>query len=260
MLLSQGVLQFLEHKRRNILEVVLGELVEVDDLVHAVDKLGPQEVLQGLHGPLLALLLGGAVKANAAHLGIAARVGGHDDDGVLKVHLAAVGVGDMAVVQNLQENIEHVGVGLLDLVKEDHGVGFAADLLGELARLIIAHIARGRADDAGDGVLLHKLGHVQPDEGFRGVEQVLGQLLDQLGLTHAGGAHEDKGYRLMLGADAHTTTADGGGDCLYRLVLADDVLFQSLFQLGELFILLFPDLAGGDIGPKLDHIGQMFHL
>ena len=45
-LLSQGVLQFLKHERRNILEVVLGELVEVDDLVHPVNKLGPQEVLQ----------------------------------------------------------------------------------------------------------------------------------------------------------------------------------------------------------------------
>ena len=64
----------------------------------------------------------------------------------------------------------------------------------------------------------------------------------------------------MLGADAHTTPTDGGGDCLYCLVLADDVLFQALLQLGELFILLLPDLAGGDIGPKLDHVGQMFHF
>ena len=71
-----------------------------------------------------------------------------------KFTLRPWGVGDVAVVQNLQEDVQNVRMGLLDLVKEDHGVGFPANLLGELARLVVAHIARGRADDAGDGVFL----------------------------------------------------------------------------------------------------------
>ena len=124
------------------LEVLLGELVEVDDLVHPVDELRPQEVLQGLHGPLLPLLIGGAAEAHRARLGVAAGVGGHDDDRIFEVHRAAVGVGDPAVVQDLQQDVQHVGVGLLDLVEQHHGVGLAADLLRQLARLVIAHIAR----------------------------------------------------------------------------------------------------------------------
>ena len=53
-----------------------------------------------------------------------------------------MGVGDMAVVQDLEEDIEHIGVGLLDLVKEDHRVGLAADLLGQLPRLVISPHSR----------------------------------------------------------------------------------------------------------------------
>jgi hypothetical protein len=56
-------------------------------------------------------------------------------------------------------------VGLFDLVEEDDGVGAAADGLGELAALVVADVAGRRADEAGDGVLLHVLGHVDADHG-----------------------------------------------------------------------------------------------
>ena len=65
--------------------------------------------------------------------GVAARVGRHDDDRILKVHRAAVGVGDAALVQNLQQDVQHVRVGLLNLVEQQHRVGPAADLLRQLA-------------------------------------------------------------------------------------------------------------------------------
>ncbi|MPM88415.1 hypothetical protein SDC9_135519 [bioreactor metagenome] len=96
----------------------------------------------------------------------------------------------MAVVQNLQQHVEHVGVGLFNLVEEHHGIGLAADFLGELAGLVVAHIARRRADDTGDRVLFHKFGHIQPDEGLRSVEQILGQPLNKLSLAHAGGTNK----------------------------------------------------------------------
>ena len=67
-------------------------------------------------------------------------------------------------------------------VKENHRIGLSADLLRELAGLVVAHVARGRADDPGHGVLLHKLRHIQADEALGGVEEVLRQLLDQLRL------------------------------------------------------------------------------
>src|ERR1700755_1839307 len=47
------------------------------------------------------------------------QVRGHDQHGVLEVHRAALRVGQAAVVENLQEYVENVGVRLLYLVEED---------------------------------------------------------------------------------------------------------------------------------------------
>ena len=47
-----------------------------------------------------------------------AEVGGQDQHGVLEVHDAALAVGEPAVLQHLQQRVEHVRVGLLDLVEE----------------------------------------------------------------------------------------------------------------------------------------------
>ena len=52
--------------------------------------------------------------------GAAARdVRGHDQHGVLEVDRAALAVGQAAVVHHLQQDVEDVGVGLLDLVEQD---------------------------------------------------------------------------------------------------------------------------------------------
>ena len=73
----------------------------------------------------------------------------------------------------------------------------AAHLLGQLPGLVVADIARRRADQAGHRVLFHVLAHVDGDERVNGVEQLAGQLLDQLGLADAGGADEDKAGRAV---------------------------------------------------------------
>ena len=259
-LLPQVVGELLEHDLGDLLEVVLGEAVEIDYLVHPVDEFGAEELAQGLHGPVLAHLVGGAAKAHrAGRLVGAARIGGHDDDSILKIHVPALGVGNVAIVQNLEHDVEHVGMGLLNLVEEDHAIGLAPHLLSELPGLVVAHVARGRADDAAHGKLLHKFGHVQPDEGLGGVEHVHGQLLDQFGLAHAGGAHKDKGHGLALGGDAHPAPPNGGGHGLDGLVLADDMALEPFLQMGQALILLLLNLAGGDLGPQLDDPGQVFH-
>ena len=79
---------------------------------------------------------------------LAAQVAGHDDDRVLEVDGPALGVGQPAVVEQLEQDVEHLRVGLLDLVEQDHGVGPAADRLGQLAGLVVADIAGRRADQA----------------------------------------------------------------------------------------------------------------
>ena len=91
-------MQFIQHDPGDGAEVLLTELVEADDLVHPVDELRAQELLEGLHGLLLVLLIHALVEAQAPAFPLTAGVGGHDDHCVLKVHLPAVGVGDLAVV------------------------------------------------------------------------------------------------------------------------------------------------------------------
>ena len=80
----------------------------------------------------------------------AAHVAGHDQHRVAEVDRAAEAVGQLAVLQHLQQDVEDVRVGLLDLVEQDHRVGLAPHLLGEHAALVVAHVARRRADQAAD--------------------------------------------------------------------------------------------------------------
>ena len=75
-------------------------------------------------------------------------VGRHDDDGVLEVDFATEAVGELAVVEHLQEQVEHVGVGLLDFVQKHDGVGLAAHFFGELTAFFVAYIAWRRSDEA----------------------------------------------------------------------------------------------------------------
>ena len=79
---------------------------------------------------------------------VRAEVAGHHDHGVLEVHRAALAVGQAAVVEHLQQHVEHVRVRLLDLVEQQHAVGLAAHRLGQVAALVVADVARRRADQA----------------------------------------------------------------------------------------------------------------
>ena len=83
---------------------------------------------------------------------------------VAEVGLAAVVVGERAVVHDLQQQVEHVRMRLLDLVEQQHAVRMLGDRLGEQAALVEADVARRRADQARHRVPLHVLGHVEADE------------------------------------------------------------------------------------------------
>ena len=151
-------------------------------------------------------------------------------------------------------------MGLFDLVEQHHAVGPAAHLLGELARLVMAHIARRGADEPADGVLFHILAHVDADERVGGVEQLVCQLAHQFGLAHAGGAHKDEAGGPPPAGKAGPGALHGAGHRLHGLVLADDALFQLAFQIEELCELALLHLHGGDAGPQLHHLGHVLHL
>ena len=140
--------------------------MEDDDVVQAVQKLRLEETLDLVQHQVPRLLIaggGGLDEADGALVrgqGLGAQVGGTDEDGVAERNLPPLAVGESPVLQDLQQHVEDVGVGLLHLVEQYHRVGVAPHPLGELTALAIADVAGRGADHLRDLVALHVLGHV----------------------------------------------------------------------------------------------------
>ena len=248
-----------QHQHGDVREVLLCQAVEADHFIHAVQELRTQELTERLERAFTAHVADRTAEADRRGFRVASGIGGHDDDRVLKVHCPPLGIGDMSVVQDLQQDIHHVRMRLLDFVEENDGIGFAADLFGELAGLVVADIAGRRTDNAGDGELLHKLGHIQPDQALRAVEHVGGEPLDQFGLSDAGSPHKDKADRFALDLESDTAAADCRTDRVHRLVLTDDMLLQPGVKAGQALQLVLFDGGSRDFGPELDDASQIIH-
>ena len=58
-----------------------------------------------------------------------------------------------------------------DLVEQNNAIWLATYCFGQITALLIADIAWGRADQAGDRMLLHEFAHVDTDQRLLGIEQ-----------------------------------------------------------------------------------------
>ena len=156
-------------------------------------------------------------------IGSPGQVRRHDQHDVGEVDRAALAVGEPAVVEQLQQDVEHVGVGLLDLVEQHHRVGPAPDGLGELAALVVADVARGRADEPADRVLLHVLATCRcgpsPARRRRGSRPACGPARSCRRRWGRGTGTSRSAGAGRTGRPA--TAADGVGHRGDRLVLAD---------------------------------------
>ena len=97
-----------------LLDLLGAERVEDDDVVDAVEEFGLECLTQRAHDlrlderPVAARVLEDERRADVRR---------HDDDGVAEVDGAPLRIGQPAVVEDLQENVEDVRMGLLDLVE-----------------------------------------------------------------------------------------------------------------------------------------------
>ncbi len=187
-----------------------------------------------------------------------AQVRGQHDQRLLEIDGATLTVGQHAVVEHLQEHVEHVRVRLFDLVEEDHLIGAAANGLGQDTTLVVTDIARRRSDQAGDSVFLHEFAHVDPHHRGVVVEEIFGERLGQFGLADAGRAEEqERAEWPPLVVEPCPRAADGIGDGVDGGVLTDDAFVQALFHPQELLTLAFEHPGRGDAGPALDHLGDL---
>ncbi len=185
-------------------------------------------------------------------------VGGHDDDGVLEIHRPPLPVREPAVIQDLQQDVEHVRVSLLDLVEQDHGIGPAAHRFGQVAPLVVPHVPGRRADQPGDRVFFHVLRHVDADHSPFVVEEELGECARELGFPHPRGAEKNEGAHgtpdvLQPGACA----ADRVRHRLERGVLPEDPFPQPVLHVDQLLDFPFQHPGDRDPGPFGDHIGDV---
>ena len=217
------------HQVDDLEDLALLELVEHDDLVDPVEQLGPEDALELAHHARLHVVVAESLLVadrEAERLVLrdlrGADVRRHDHDRVPEVDLPALGVRQLPVLEDLEEDVEDVRMGLLDLVEEHDRVRLAADGLGELAALVVADVARRRADEPGHRVLLHVLRHVDLDHRVLVAEQELGERARQLRLPDARGAEEDeRAGRPLRVLDPGAGAADRLRDGDDRQLLAD---------------------------------------
>ena len=117
--------------------VRFGKRLVVDDLVEPVKELGAERLLQ----QFAYLLFGFGI--DFARLFVyaveditRAEVGSKNQNRVLEVDRTTLRIGDSAVVEDLQKDIEYVGVRLFDFVEQYDGVGFTPYGFGQLPALI----------------------------------------------------------------------------------------------------------------------------
>ena len=226
--------------------------MEDDHLVHAVQELGAEVAAELLPHPVLGRF--GAQLLDP----VAPDVAGHDDDGVPEVDRPPMAIGQSPVIQDLEQEVEDLRVGLLDLVEEDHAVGAPPHRFGELAALLVADVARRRADHAGHGVPLLVLAHVQPHHGLLVVEEELGQGPAQLRLAHARGPQEDEGadgpVRILK---AGPRPANGVGDGPHRLILIHHPPVQPILHVDQLLDLPLQQPGYRNARPTGDHLSDV---
>src|SRR5579883_74487 len=254
--LGQARAQAVDLNLHDLLHLVAGNLVEDDDLVDTVDELRAEALFtQALADDALHILLRHAIKLVQP---ARADVAGHDDDGVLEIDRAALPVRQAAIVQHLQQDVEDIGRGLLDLIQQDDAVGVAAHGLSELAALFIADIAGRRADQPRDAVLLHVLRHVDADDGLLVIEEELGEGAGRLGLAHAGRPQEEEAGQRAVGVlQPGARATNGVRDDLQGQVLPHDALAQAVFHGQQSLYLSLHQSGDRNMRPLGDDLGHV---
>src|ERR1044071_7008242 len=137
--IRQAFLQVLELDLDHLTQMFSRKGAEQDDLVNSIQELRPELTVQLFHDLIPSIV-------NAQLLDpVAADVRGHDHNRILEIHGATLSIRQAAIIQNLQQNVEHLGMCFLDFIKKSYAVGLAADGLRERTPLFIPDIARRRA-------------------------------------------------------------------------------------------------------------------
>ena len=234
---SQLVAHPREHQVHDLADLLDRQRAEDDRRVDPVEELRPEVLLQLARRPspssarseLSAGGFGLALRPGSPRLELrlellGADVRGHDDDAVAEVDPAALGVGQVAVLEDLQQDVEDLRVRLLDLVEQDDGsrsCGGRPRSAGRPRRSRRSREARRPAGDTLCRSMNSDMSILIRASSLPNMNSA--SALRQLGLADAGRAEEDeRADRPLRVLEAGARAPDGLRDDADRLVLADD--------------------------------------
>ena len=185
------------------------------------------------------------------------QVGGHHHHRIAEIHRTALTIGQAAIIQHLQQDVEDIRVSLLHLVQQYHRVRLATHRFGQVTAFFIADIAWGSPHQPGHGMLLHELGHVDTHHGFFGIEQEVGQCFTQLGLANPRGTQEQETAVGTIGVrQPGTGTTHRVGNGFHGFVLPHHPAMQGLFHAQQLVALALQHLGHRNPGPLGNDLGN----
>ena len=160
-----------------------------------------------------------------------ARVGRHDQDHIAEVHLLAVIIGQLAVIHDLQEDIEQIRMRLLDFIEQQDRMRLLVNGIGQQTALIKTDITRRRADQATDRMPFHIFRHIKAHQ----IKSHYGrQLAGNLGLADAGRPGEKiRANRLFRFAQSCTGEFDRTCQRINGLILSEDDTPQVNIELAQ---------------------------
>ncbi len=237
-LLLRPFLQIRRKKRYDLQQLFPAQRMEHLNAVDPVDEFRPEHFADLCHHAVLHFLIflflcrsRGETDGLGIHDVPCPHVGGHDHNRIPEIHLTSLRVREMSFVQNLQQQIEHIRIGLLDFIEQHHGIRILADPVRQLTALLIAYIARCGADHLGYRVLLHVFGHVHTDHVLLISEHCLRKCLGKLCFTDTGGAQEQEGadgpVRIL---QSHPSSSYGSCHGCHGVLLSDDPLVQRILK------------------------------
>ena len=207
--------------------------------------------------PAFAVRLRREAKAALSAL-LAADVRRHNNDRVFEVDSPAEGIGQYAVLENLQEEVRHIAVRLFQLVQQDDAVGPPPHLLRQDAALVVADVARRRADQARNGAWLHIFAHVDAHERVLRAEDAVCQRAAELRLAGSGRAGQKQRCRRALRpGESHPPAQHRPRRLLHGLRLTNDLFRQPFAQVQQPLLLGAAQLLDGDAGLLRDRRGDL---
>mmetsp|Transcript_3247 Transcript_3247/g.10849 ORF Transcript_3247/g.10849 Transcript_3247/m.10849 type:complete len:579 (+) Transcript_3247:544-2280(+) len=256
----------LEHELRDAADFRARQRLEHDDLVEAVQKLRAVRHLKLPADVRLDLAIrrrvGGGVAVDArvdrVQNRLRADVRRHHEHRVREVYGPSFAVREAAVLEDLQEDVEHVRVRFFNLVQKHERVRVPSHRLRELPALLVPDVPGRRPDEPGHREGFHVLAHVDPHHRLLRAVVRRRDRFRELRLPHARGSGENhRRHGAAAVREAAPRASHRPRDRLHRLGLPDDPLRERALDVQERLALVLAELLHRDARPLSDDVGDV---